>query len=155
MKNIYIIAVTLLLVFLVFKNDILEYTESLNVKSSVSQEDIDFKKNKISLIFDRVEVSIFGDSPVGPDKPKPKPGDKCLECKGTGVIVQGDGHVTACVPCDGKGIFKDVISGIDLLLKRTNDEMIEDRYENIFGFKDDPKQCVDGESCEIKGLEDE
>ena len=66
----------------------------------------DWKKD-ISNAFDEAEVKIFNIKPtpdvVGPD---PDPA-KCI-CKGTGVIVQGDGHKTVC-PYHGSKFGKDTI----------------------------------------------
>lgn len=39
-------------------------------------------------------ASFSVDAPQPP--PAPKPGECCGECKGTGVIVHGDGHRTPC-----------------------------------------------------------
>ena len=48
--------------------------------------------------FIKAEAVVFKNKPVNPDDvpigPDPDP-DKCV-CKGTGKIVQGDGHVTDC-----------------------------------------------------------
>ena len=48
--------------------------------------------------FIKAEAVVFKGGPVDPDDtpigPNPDP-DKCI-CKGTGKIVQGDGHVTDC-----------------------------------------------------------
>ena len=53
-------------------------------------------KQDCSKSFDKAEKEIFIDNPEpSPDdgtNPDPK---KCI-CKGTGIIVQGDGHKTAC-----------------------------------------------------------
>ena len=39
-----------------------------------------------------------GPAPPAPTPTPPKPGECCGDCKGTGWIVHGDGHRTAC-PC--------------------------------------------------------
>lgn len=52
-------------------------------------------KKQISSAFDEAEIKVFNVKPtpdiVGPHEDP----DKCI-CKGTGVIVQGDGHKTVC-----------------------------------------------------------
>ena len=54
-------------------------------------------KRDVSYSFDVAEKEVYGTdpkpepTPIGPD-PDPK---KCI-CKGTGIIKQGDGHVTPC-----------------------------------------------------------
>lgn len=52
-------------------------------------------KKKIANAFDEAEIKVFNVKPtpdiVGPHEDP----DKCI-CKGTGVIVQGDGHKTVC-----------------------------------------------------------
>ena len=52
-------------------------------------------KEEVSQAFDEAEVKVFNVKPkpdiVGPHEDP----DKCV-CKGTGVIVQGDGHKTLC-----------------------------------------------------------
>lgn len=64
-------------------------------------------KKEISNAFDEAEIKVFNIKPtpdiVGPDE-DPK---KCI-CKGSGVIVQGDGHKTVC-PYHGSKFGKDVI----------------------------------------------
>jgi hypothetical protein len=68
---------------------------------------VDEWKKEIGNAFDEAEVKVFNVKPtpdvVGPD---PDPA-KCI-CKGTGVIVQGDGHKTVC-PYHGSKFGKDVI----------------------------------------------
>jgi hypothetical protein len=58
-------------------------------------------KRDCSSSFDKAEKEVFTKAP----EPKPDDGtnpdaSKCI-CKGTGIIVQGDGHKTAC-PYHGK-----------------------------------------------------
>lgn len=68
---------------------------------------IDEWKTSIAKSFDSAETKVFNKSPnpdiVGPD-PDPK---KCV-CKGSGIIVQGDGHKTPC-PYHGKGDILNLI----------------------------------------------
>lgn len=57
-------------------------------------------KKDVSYSFDVAEKEVYGTDPVPvPVGPDPDPA-KCI-CKGTGVIKQGDGHVTPC-PYHGK-----------------------------------------------------
>lgn len=61
-------------------------------------------KTGCKVAFDKAEKEIFKED-VNPIPPKPSDGTdkdpaKCI-CKGTGVIVQGDGHKTIC-PFHGK-----------------------------------------------------
>lgn len=64
-------------------------------------------KKDISNSFDEAEIKVFNVKPtpdiVGPHEDP----DKCI-CKGSGVIVQGDGHKTVC-PYHGNKFGKDVI----------------------------------------------
>jgi hypothetical protein len=64
-------------------------------------------KKQISDSFDEAEIKIFNIKPtpdiVGPNEDP----EKCI-CKGSGVIVQGDGHKTVC-PYHGSKFGKDVI----------------------------------------------
>jgi len=64
-------------------------------------------KLKIALAFDEAEIKVFNIKPtpdiVGPHEDP----DKCI-CKGSGVIVQGDGHKTVCL-YHGSKFGKDVI----------------------------------------------
>lgn len=64
-------------------------------------------KKDISRSFDEAEAKVFNLTPtpdvVGPHEDP----DKCI-CKGSGVIVQGDGHKTVC-PYHGSKFGKDVI----------------------------------------------
>jgi DnaJ-class molecular chaperone len=152
MKNIYMVIVTILLVFIVFKDDISDYVKNININglsNGSTQEEVQVKKDSIILIFNKVESLVFGANP-NPEPDKPRPGGKCLNCNGTGTVTHGDGHRTPCVPCDGKGVIKslsnDILSSISKSLKEINDKQIEDRYDEIFGTKD--MVCV-GESCEL------
>lgn len=54
-------------------------------------------KSDITRSFDEAEKEIFNSPTPKPDDiPRPHPDQaKCI-CKGTGVIVHGDGHKTAC-----------------------------------------------------------
>lgn len=64
-------------------------------------------KRDISRSFDEAETKVFNTKPkpniVGPHEDP----DKCI-CKGSGVIVHGDGHKTVC-PYHGSKFGKDVI----------------------------------------------
>ena len=53
-------------------------------------------KKEVKVAFDDAELKIFqvNPKPVVIDDTNPDPA-KCV-CKGTGIIVQGDGHKTAC-----------------------------------------------------------
>jgi hypothetical protein len=68
---------------------------------------VDEWKQDISKSFDEAEKIVFNDTPtpdiIGPHEDP----DKCI-CKGSGVIVQGDGHKTVC-PYHGSKFGKDVI----------------------------------------------
>lgn len=60
-------------------------------------------KNNCKIAFDKAEKEIFKED--DPTPPKPNDGTdkdpaKCI-CRGTGIIVQGDGHKTTC-PFHGK-----------------------------------------------------
>ena len=61
-------------------------------------------KKDIASSFDKAEKEVFKDD-VKPDVVGPHPDpDKCI-CKGSGVIVQGDGHKTPC-PYHGSKMMK-------------------------------------------------
>ena len=64
-------------------------------------------KEKASTAFDEAEIKIYNIKPtpdiVGPHEDP----EKCI-CKGSGVIVQGDGHKTVC-PYHGSKFGKDII----------------------------------------------
>lgn len=64
-------------------------------------------KRDIKNAFDEAEIKVFNVKPtpdiVGPHEDP----DKCI-CKGSGVIVQGDGHKTVC-PYHGNKFGKDTI----------------------------------------------
>ena len=68
---------------------------SRNVLTNVDIESI---MNTAEQSFIKAEAAVFKSDPVDPDDrpvgPDPDP-DKCI-CKGTGKIVQGDGHVSDC-----------------------------------------------------------
>lgn len=52
---------------------------------------------RVNVAIDQAEKKILGSNPKpddGPSGPDPDP-EKCI-CRGTGEIVQGDGHVTKC-----------------------------------------------------------
>lgn len=57
-------------------------------------------KSECNVAFNEAEKEIFKDDiPIVIDETNPDP-TKCI-CKGTGIIVQGDGHKTVC-PYHGK-----------------------------------------------------
>ncbi len=61
-------------------------------------------KKEIASSFDTAEKEVFKDD-IKPDVVGPHPDpDKCI-CKGSGVIVQGDGHKTPC-PYHGSKMMK-------------------------------------------------
>lgn len=71
--------------YAIYEDDIAELYASL----------VDQWKAQISVAFDTAEKEIFNiDPPVVPVGPNEDPA-KCV-CKGTGTIVQGDGHTTPC-----------------------------------------------------------
>jgi len=90
---------------------------SKTLNSGLTNDDIQSIIVTTEGAFDDAEQSILGgDKPVPPDDDEPTGPDpdpaKCI-CKGTGKIVQGDGHVSACpyhgqkdlpVECDDKPI---------------------------------------------------
>lgn len=69
-----------------------------NETSGLTNDDIQSIIVTTEGAFNDAEESILGNSPVPPDVdpqgPDPDP-KKCI-CKGTGKIVQGDGHVSSC-----------------------------------------------------------
>ena len=76
-----------------------EYPEE-NANFGLTKDDIDNIIIVTNEGFDSAELEIFADKPepvVVPDEPQgPDPDvNKCI-CKGTGQIVQGDGHITPC-----------------------------------------------------------
>ena len=66
--------------------------------NSVSNDKINATIVNTKDAFDQAESSVFGVDPTpdpdAPLRPDPDP-EKCI-CKGTGNIIQGDGHVTKC-----------------------------------------------------------
>lgn len=70
----------------------LNNTDIANMYSSYIEE----WKSDISRSFDEAEKEVFKPIPKPDDLAKPHPDPaKCI-CKGTGVIVHGDGHRTSC-----------------------------------------------------------
>lgn len=67
---------------------------------SSEPSEVELWKQEVRESFDESEKEVFGVKPT-PDivGPHPDP-DKCI-CKGSGVIVHGDGHKTVC-PYHGK-----------------------------------------------------
>ena len=67
-------------------------------KNNLTNEDLGGIISTVEESFDKAEEKILGSKPDIPDDkplvPHPDP-EKCI-CKGTGKIVQGDGHVTPC-----------------------------------------------------------
>lgn len=66
---------------------------------------IDEWKSEAKTAFNEAESKIFVNTPkpdviIGPDKDP----NKCV-CKGTGIIIQGDGHKTVC-PFHGNSTYK-------------------------------------------------
>ena len=61
-------------------------------------------KKEIASSFDTAEKEVFKDD-VKPDVVGPHPDPKKCICKGSGVIVQGDGHKTPC-PYHGSKMMK-------------------------------------------------
>lgn len=68
-----------------------------NYSNNYSKIDVNEWTSKVNQSFDRAEKEVFKNP-----NPPPKPDDgtnpdpaKCI-CGGTGIIVQGDGHKTAC-----------------------------------------------------------
>lgn len=54
-------------------------------------------QNQAKLSFEKAEKEIFEKKPLpDPDVVGPNPDPKKCICKGTGIIVQGDGHKTPC-----------------------------------------------------------
>jgi hypothetical protein len=72
-------------------------SEKISVNYGLTNDDIDLIIKDTETGFDKAEKEVLGvtpgptPQPVGPD---PDP-EKCI-CKGTGKIVQGDGHVSPC-----------------------------------------------------------
>jgi len=64
-------------------------------------------KRDISDAFDEAEIKVFNIKPT-PDIVGPHEDPKKCICKGSGVIVQGDGHKTVC-PYHGNKFGKDII----------------------------------------------
>ena len=66
-----------------------------NTEKALTNDELQVIITTVNHAFDEAEQTVFNkepdDEPVGPD---PDP-EKCI-CKGTGKIVQGDGHVSDC-----------------------------------------------------------
>ena len=66
-----------------------------NTEKALTNDELQVIITTVNHAFDEAEQTVFNkepdDKPVGPD---PDP-EKCI-CKGTGKIVQGDGHVSDC-----------------------------------------------------------
>ena len=63
--------------------------------STFSNEEVGSITQKVNRSFDLAEKSVFSNpNPEVPDGPHPD-ADKCI-CRGTGKILQGDGHETDC-----------------------------------------------------------
>ena len=92
--------------------------------NSVSNDKINATIVNTKDAFDQAESSVFGVDPTpdpdAPLRPDPDP-EKCI-CKGTGNIIQGDGHVTKC-PYHGKGQF-----GKDVIIKPLSKIKLEEKW---------------------------
>jgi len=66
-------------------------------KNSLTKDDLQVIIDTVEQSFEKAEKTILNNQPIVPDTPSgPNPDpDKCI-CKGTGKIVQGDGHVSPC-----------------------------------------------------------
>ena len=64
-------------------------------------------KEKVSIAFGEAEIKIYNIKPT-PDIVGPHEDPKKCICKGSGVIIQGDGHKTVC-PYHGSKFGKDII----------------------------------------------
>ena len=70
---------------------------SAKSSNGLTNEDAQATIATVNECFDKAEEKVFGNKPDNPDTPSgpdPDP-EKCI-CKGTGKIVQGDGHVSDC-----------------------------------------------------------
>lgn len=75
-------------------------SEITNMYSSYVEE----WKKQVSLSIDEAEKEVFKKPSPLPDNPRPDPDPaKCI-CRGTGIIVHGDGHKTLCEFHGKKGI---------------------------------------------------
>ena len=69
-----------------------------NENTTFTTEKVEDLVTQVNQAFDEAEKSVLG---TNPDPPKPEPigphpdPDKCI-CKGTGIIIHGDGHTTDC-----------------------------------------------------------
>lgn len=124
----------------IFKAEILTYITP-KVDDSGLVDEVKEKQNQIVLIFNIVEKNIFGQD--APDDPKPQPAGKCSTCNGTGKVRQGDGHITDCVACDGKGYTSTQKANHVL-----TDFQIDQRYNALLNNSVN-KKCEDPEFCEV------
>lgn len=86
-----IVGVAVVCAFVFFTNSRENTPEELTNSDSIAIID------QVSKAFDEAEKEILKAKPVVPDAPAgphPDP-EKCI-CKGTGKIVQGDGHISIC-----------------------------------------------------------
>ena len=68
-----------------------------NSKINLTNDELQGKINTAKQSFVEAETKILGSTPIPDDTPlipHPDP-EKCV-CKGTGKIIQGDGHITPC-----------------------------------------------------------
>lgn len=66
-------------------------------RNNLTKDDIKDIIETVEQSFVKAEASVLNIDPVDPDTPSgpdPDP-EKCI-CKGTGKIIQGDGHITPC-----------------------------------------------------------
>jgi hypothetical protein len=69
----------------------------LNSKNNLTNDELQGKINTAKQSFVEAETKILGSTPIPDDTPlipHPDP-EKCV-CKGTGKIIQGDGHIRPC-----------------------------------------------------------
>ena len=66
-------------------------------KNSLTKDGLQGIIDTVEQSFEEAEKIVLGNEPVDPDTPSgPNPDvNKCI-CKGTGEILQGDGHITPC-----------------------------------------------------------
>lgn len=72
---------------------------SSSQKNDLINQDTQLIINKAKQSFVKAEKVVFGgdDGPIDPDTPSgPNPDPNKCACKGTGEIVQGDGHISLC-----------------------------------------------------------
>ena len=99
---------TIIFPYLLFNNS---YDQPAYVNMSNTNNDIEIFIGQVESAFDKAESEVFGlnvkPEPIILPDPDPK---KCV-CKGSGIIIHGDGHTTECPFHPSKTFIKKLNTG--------------------------------------------